>query len=508
MRTLIGRFYDVARPLLAMTILGLSPVVATAQEVDETTRSALFLVENSTRTDPDGRHSEAITALRKLHDPALAPLFDWLARSQNPSQKIHGLLGLAECSQEQELDLVRMAAIDNPAMQAEILSAAMDNDLLPPHQAQQLVNWPDMDSAVKTLVAARLVRDRQFSDVDLLLDAAQSENLARKGLAGLLLMQLERPEGLEVLLALDEHKDTQHDDVRLMLLETAVRYQFHRVAPWATKVCTEPGVDSRVGLLALKASIRFGAPRGANIWKNRFATTSDPADRTRLALLALGLAPYVDRGFFKPLEADTDPLIHQIGQAGRAIASNHQVDIEVIRLIELHHPMVNRWALSYAERDAQAGDAQVILLGMIMAYDDAQKVNPREASASVISATRKLCTHHPTAAASYLRPILADPRTDPGLTQGILQGLLRCRASEAEPVIAGLTPPSEMATHNLWIVLLARCTLPMTQTQTDVLKLLVRGGGGLDVTLRLQAAWSYLKRTGQTNAALTRVLDG
>lgn len=465
------------------------------------------MLGHSVAADGSGRQPhQLLAALRRLGDPALRPLFEQAIRSGDAVLLIHGVLGLAECSPSRQLDLVRVAAIPDPALQAQVISAALDDDLLSIEQCQQLIQWPGMDPAIKIIVAARLIMANQFDDAQLLVEASHSDNLARRGLGALLRLQLGHAQSLNDLLALDRSDDPRRDAVRRMLLETAVRYELHRAAPWAAQVCVQPGVSRDLGVLALRVALRFESPHAITVWRQQFAAATDLADRTRLALIALGLAQRLDPQLFEVLTGDRDPLIQRIGQAGRAIASKNQIDVTVVGLIETGHPFVGHWALDYAKRHASDDNARVILLGLILVDQGQQLDRSHRLMGVVVMATEALYNRDPEAAVSLLGPILADPQTEPVLAQGILQGLLRCKGPGPDRVVVGLEFTSPRV-DSLAVLLRAKHGHALTAQQDQQLKLLVRGGGTIQEGLRLQAGWIYLRRTQQSQLALATVVD-
>ena len=494
--------------VLVAVLLSVMPLASFAKDLDETTASAVHVLRESMRVRSDGEHHKMLTAMRELRDPALKPLFSSLIRSSNPGLMIHGFLGSALCDPKHQMDLARIAAIENPALQAEIISAAMDSDLLTIEQNKQLIGWPGLDEAVKVIVSAPLVQAGGLTDISFLRTAVTSDNLARRSLASMLMLQLGHTEAGEGLEQLNQDSTAKRDAVRRMLLETAIRYEFNRSASWAAAVSTEEGVDSQLGLLALRTAMRFGYPGAVNQWRSRFASTTDIAKRLRLAMVALGLAPWLDPGFFEPLQAIDDPLISRMGHAGAAIAGEKQIDLAMINLIELHHPIANRWALDYAERYASPNDAQVIFLGLVMTFEDYHQRNRREGLRMVVEAVRMMFEADAGSAVSLLKPMLNDKEADTALIQGIFLGLIRCANDDPAQVVKGLAPFSDPKSNHLALLLMAKHGHRLTSRQFKDLELLVRGGGGLTEALRVQVAWAYLKQTDQTRLAVDHVLGG
>lgn len=483
------------------------PILAAPEKTEaaETFDSAAFLLKESTLVTRDGRHNVLLRALRQLADPELEPFFSELTQSEHPTLKIHGLLGLAECGEKKELDLVRVSDIKSPALQAEVISAAMDSEILSDEQAKKLVEWPGLDNGVKVVVAQQIVRKKLIANTDFLQEAAKSDNIGRKGMALLLLTQLGDANAANELSSLDKSTDTRRDAVRELLLQSAVRYEFDRIAPWAMRVANEPNVGPKLGLLAVRTAMRFKAPGADELWRRQFQSTDSAAQKVRLAVVALQLSTWIDASVFDTLTVSDDPLIKQMGLVGRAIASKQPVAEPIIALIQLHHSLSNTWALSYARRFASKEDALAILPAIVRAAAPEPARGRAERLDDAVLATRLLVEMDTPAAVKMLRPILENPATDPVLAQVILVGLVLSDKGTPADVIAGMPAFTDLNTNNLALVVLAKGGVKLSPEQLRGLSLVVRGGGIRQDTVRLQAAWIYLKITKQTRNALASI---
>lgn len=495
--------------LIACLTAAISPTDARAEGEDETFDSAVFMLRRSMVVTRDGRHNMMLRALRQLRDPKLEPFFSELAQSENPTLKIHGLLGLAEASDERKLDLVRVAAIDNAAIQAEVIGAALDSDLVSDEQAKQLINWPGLDVGIKVLVAAPLVKKGILPDRTFLQETAKdASNLGRSALCHLMLLELGDAGAFEQLKALNKSADPKRDLYREMVLQAALRYEFDGSAPWAMLIATEPGVGSRLGVLAMRAALRFRAPGAVELWQRQFASNEDVAERTRLALIVMQLSPWMPESIYEPLAGSDDPLVVQIGVVGRAVASGKDVSTQIIALVQMNHPIANHWAMTYAREYANPADAQAILLALIQAADSGPVRHRAQRLDDAVSATQVLSEMKNVDFVKLLQPLLSNPQLSPDLTQAVLVGLMRSETPDTARVMDGLPPFDNPTTNSVAIALLAKSGRKLNAQQLSDLSLAVRGGGSLLPTLRLQAAWTYLKITDQTREALAEVLGG
>ena len=112
-----------------------------------------------------------------------------------------------------------------------------------------------------------------------------------------------------------------------------------------------------------------------------------------------------------------------------------------------------------------------------------------------------------TTAMNLVLPTLQDPDAPRELKRAILLGIVRARFTgpPAAAAIGQLPDFNDARAQGLAVLLRARQGAAMSPSQVADLALLVRGGGGLDPSLRVQAAWGYLKQTRQAKQAVTEL---
>lgn len=495
-------------PILAAVPLALGVCfgVTWGQASDRAADSAIFLLNQATLVSEDGKHNALLRALRQLRDPELKLLFKEMAQRDQPELKIHGILGLAELDPEAGLDLALLAQIERPEVQGELVTAALDDGLVSPQQAQQIVAWPGLDPGVKLLVLAGLFDEVEI-DRDLLIEQSTSaEKLGRRGLASLLLLQLGDTRGAAGLEELNQSTDEQRDVIRAMLLNTATRHNFDRTTDWALGIANDPDASPILRMLALQTAMRFEDERAYARWETLYGLATDAAELNRLGLVALQLSPQLPPHLFDPMIASDDPMLRGFGQTGRAIAAG-QADApeRALALLDLGHPLATHWLLGYAAEEADLTDAQVILLGIVYHVRDADRDRREAMLNQAVLAAEALHNLNPDAAIKLLQPVLLDPKTDPLVAQAILLGLLRSTADEAERIFADQPDFTNPSTQSLALLLKATSDQTLSQRQIADLGLVV-GSTLLEDTLRMQAAWCYLKYTGRSGLAITSVI--
>jgi len=441
-----------------------------------------------------------------MEDPRLEPLFSELTQRRHPGLKIHGILGLAELNDPPKLDMALVADIKDSAVQAQLLSAAIDSDLLTAADAEQLSNWPGLDPAVRVLVAGKLVADGKAIDPALLNEALAADNEALRAMATLLKLQAEQGDPIAMLKEFDVSDSINRDRVRALLLQTAMKYEFSIVGPWAVRMLDEPDLDRAISYQALRAALMFHVDGAVNTWMHRFDAAADNvAERLRLAMLALDIAEHVHPSVFQAMVDDDVEEIQQIGRVGLAIRDGRPVAPAVTALLEMNNLLASRWALQYAielsETDPAA--ARPMLVKLIEEAGDEEPRFRAQRVEHAVLATQKLFENDPRAV-GVLRSLLVDSPVI--VTEAMFMGLIRVNEGNPLPLVSAVEAYKSRTAEAMALVIRAKHGHELTADQREQLSLIVRGGSGLQDPLRIQAAWAYLKHTQQERVALAAVL--
>jgi len=494
-------------PLLIATALCVGWTTPAAADPQENYDAAGDLIQQSVTIRRDGQHSQLLRALRHLRTPTLKPLYEALSENDHPVFLIHGLLGLAEISDPPRLNLERAAQIESSPVRNELLGAAIEDGLISDADAQTLLTWGELEIGAKLLIAARMLEEGRFDKPEVLREGLDSASLARRSLAGLLLLQTGDEKGLTVLQELDRSTDPTRDTVRAMLLQSAMQYKLRAVAPWAAAIASDEEAPPALAELAMRTAMRFGDRAAVEMWRKQFLAQDNLAGRIKQAFIALHLAPWLDPGVFDMVIASHEPFLKKIGEAGAAVARDDKnAEVPIIALLETYHPIAARWALSYAQNVAEPADAQQIFLGLILIDEQGPARGREQRLLDAAGASRSLAEMDIKVATSLLRPILASPATDRRLAQAILLGLVQSNDTQTGVVVAGLPDFVDPTTNQLALLLRLRADEKLTPVQQKDVGILIRGGGSLQPSLRIQAAWKYLEQKGQTQKALAEAL--
>ncbi len=478
-----------------------------AAQPDDTTQSAIWLLQKTTLIHADGGQNVLLRALRQLKDPALKPLYSDLVQKRHPVLKIHGILGLGEISANHRIDIALVADLKETGAQVQAVESALEADLLDNAQCKQLIAWPGKEMmAVRLIAATRLVRDGQLEDRKILDDAiAVPDNLAVNAMGALLKLQLGDAKAIEVLDKIGASEKPEKDAVRALILQAAAHNKFDKLGPWALKIAMEPKVNTQLALGALRTAVMFKAPGASAAWLQRFDASTGLADKIRVAMIAVDLHDKIEPTAFDRLSLENDPLMLQMSRTGKALAAGGPAVEEVLKLVEQDNLLTSRWVLDYATTRKTIDEAKPILVGLILAVENGAN-NDR---------SRGVRTENAVLAAQHLSEKLPDAKAlfaelapqVPALTQeSMLMGLIRSNYEHPEQQIDGITSWKGDTAPSLVLLLSAKKGVKLTADQLDRLGLIVRGGGGLQEPLRVQGAWAYLKQTHQEQVALASLL--
>jgi len=492
--------------LLALVVC-LGPTDRT-RAADEAGDQAVWLLRKATLVHRNGFHNVLLRALRQMQDPRLEPLFSELVQRRHPGLKIHGILGLGEIADPPRLDLSLVAGIEAPGTQAQLISAAIDSDLLRLEEARQLAGWPGLDPAVRVLVLGKLVAEREPIDATTLREAIASDNLALSHMARLLKLQMtEAADPVALFSDLDGSDKANRDRVRGLILQTAIKHDFEKIGPWAGHLVRSEVADESLARQALRAALKFDAPRAVNAWLHRYDTAERLVERLRLGLLALDVAEHSHPRLFEPMRHADDRVLRLIGRVGTSLASEAPDPEAINALIDENNLRASRWALRWAMDQAEAAPARAlpVLWHLIEAGRSEEARFRAERLEHVVIATQTIHEKIPAAHGPLADRLAAMPTF---VQEAMLMGLIRSRGEHPQKVLAEIDALKSRTAESMALLIEAKHGDRLSAGQQADLSLIVRGGAGLQEPLRIQAAWTYLKLTRQDRVALATVLGG
>lgn len=499
--------------------------LAQAQQTDPGIKAALALLKDTAKPQRDGSHNAYLLGLRQLEDPALLPLFRGLSGSPYLSMRIHGQLGAAALSPKRRIDLTVLAEIEDQTELVQILSAAIDDELINKEAMATLLTWDGLDLPMRQAVAIRLLAAggkvdtkpfRASLQVELNDELAVSKML-QYALAGLLLAESGDNLGKAALDKLAGIQLDAGDAVIAQALDAAMRQGFASAGGLGLTIAKDKDRDRSLRMLAIQSAMRLKTPGSAVVWRQMFLSETGTAQRIRLAMIALDAAEQVEPALFDTLEKQGE-WISAIAQAGRAIASKQDDLATALKpLIATAQPISVQWVALYCQRSKPA-QGPALLDEVIYPYHAPLKHHRGRIHLIKSNATTALCELYPERASEQLANRLRVDQVRPSgigddgehlvRRQSMLLGIARSQSKALKPLAQSLQPDglNDFTTEALRLFIRARHGASLTDKEWLHISDIVQGVGQLDPTMRLQLAWAYLKHKGVAKQAITATL--
>ncbi|MHC4994771.1 MAG: hypothetical protein ACYTGQ_06905 [Planctomycetota bacterium] len=488
--------------LLCATTFHAPPARAQDQQAFD---SAVWLLKKSTLIHRDGKHNFLLRALRQMRDPNLKPLFSDLVQRPTPVLQIHGVLGLGEISEAGLIDLAHVANLQDTPTQLQLITSALSNKLLSDEQAQQLLTWPSLDIGIKIIIATHLIQNDALLDTTVLDEAMASPQPAIAATAALLSLQLGDEAAGQLLDETHKLEKSQRHTFQTALLKTAIRYDLHAIGPWALNLVDAADNKPELVNLALQTAIDADAPHATDTWVRLFNATDSVAEQTRLALLALELHQNVKPVAFQLMRQSGTDVIQQAGLVAQLLATGQNATEPILDLLGLNNVLASQWVSLYA--NTQSIDvSQRLLVGIVLAAEgDGNPARFRDQRLiNTVLATKSIVEKEPDP-----KPIVQNLLNHvPELTQeAVIMGLIRAEHPQPQSLLEGFDNFKSSQAKAMATILRARYNTAVSLDELKTLSLIVRGGAGLEDTLRVQASWIYLKATNQQTIASAQILS-
>jgi len=193
------------------------------------------------------------------------------------------------------------------------------------------------------------------------------------------------------------------------------------------------------------------------------------------------------------------PALEAIATAGASLASKAPPADALIGLLESGHQASAEWAMVRATElpPEQALPVWKHLLTRLETSDP----DDRPTAALISGLARELVEADPAAAAALLERLA----TEPDLLVAAMQGICDSQAPQAQEIARARRGSLPRAGEGLAALALARRGAPLTDADLDVLGRAGAGGGDLDPSHALQAAWFYARAKGLADGAIERL---
>ncbi|MEI7767368.1 MAG: hypothetical protein WCJ97_08025 [Phycisphaerae bacterium] len=454
-----------------------------------------------------------ISALRQSRDPAIAPIFAQLTKSDNQDIRLYGMISQVILTGDTALlDLDFIGKIPDSGVVGSAMAMLIDRKLITdaqltylgqkaPEPSHRAMAWTELsrrgqlaDSAALQLLASDIQRDgvRLFAGVTL---------LARKDAA-------DQAVGLKNLQAVYD----RHDPRNLPLIAVALmRIRSENIAPagiWVETIARDAKADESLRLTALAAALYLKRAEAPTILADLIKSSDKTYLQTKLALLALEFADQLRPGHIAGLggKSAAGTLAYETAALVRTAVAGKDFTTDLVKLLKDEHPIVMDWCIIYAQRTTDSARQLALYQTLLNTSKAVDERRERDFERAALAAEKLAELRTPEARALLTLGIKSNQRP---VVEATLVGILRSDNTTKEttelvlPHYANLqrAVAFESAT-NYATLILARDGRPEALPR---LHDMVMGGTVQNVGYRALAGWYYARQTKQEAALLARI---
>ncbi len=468
-----------------------------------------------------GQHHALLISLRSLRDPQLRGLFESLTSSSDFTSRVDGILGLAELSPESSVDPVLLSRFSSREDRSAAIRSAIGLKLVSAQAAIGLLKIEDLTGLDRAALAGELFRLGTPIDPALLKDALNDPSDEVAGLGAMLMLQAgDRSAWSRFVDRLMARDELVRNAVVGELGKAALAYQLKAAVPALLALVSRDGFRVPTRMVINGAALSLDREAGIAAWREIIASDRSQPTLVRAGLQMLAHEGTVPEPVIVMLRND-DELVEDIISAIIA-CSGTDADAAAASLERLV-ASGNRQAVEWAMRRASmlpAAAASRVLTGVFRAGTGPDATPALRAMA--LDAAGRLAKADPSAVVTLLRENAGSGGVQELLLLGMVSAVsdqplnaqdpaLVEQATAAAAVVQGA---STRRAESLVLLLLARTaqgpldaeTLRALYGSTTVANTGVAAGGGdLDPTLQVQAAWLFVRHSGRGEQALAQL---
>lgn len=446
-------------------------------------------------------HHALIVSLRALKDPALKPFFEALTRSADWSSRVDGILGLAELSPTRDIDPALVERLASTEDRSTALRNAVGFRLMTPTTIRRLLELPDLPTLDRVVLNAELHRVGEKVDTDTLRAATVDASTEVAALACALLIA---PDGPEAWNAFETRLDRETPDSKNLVMQELSRavllYRITDAVAPMLRLSRGEAYSAPTRMMVNGTALALAPKAGQEAWKQFAQSERSQSALVRCGLQLLAQTTAIDPGLGSAIR-NGEPLVEAIADA---IEANAGGDPEAIAsalnvVIDRANRQSAEWSVIRAAELPPAQGAKVWrhLLDRFLEAPD----NTLALSAVVLESARRLAASDPVGLESLVASSKAEPQVQEILVLALCDAATPGAAAVARRVRGPLTRRGEA----LAVLAIARGEPTIDDATLKELGIIGAGGGDLDPTLLVQAAWLFARHGGRADEALSQV---
>jgi hypothetical protein len=445
-----------------------------------------------------------VASLARCGDPGTERLFRAMAGSGDPAARVYGVLGAALVG-GRGIDPVLFAALGSADERSAVVREANVSGLLRESPVADLMAVPGLQPAAVLTLAGELDRRGQPWDRTPVMPIATDDDAVAAGVAAMLLGEAS-PSGTPGDPApwrafgarLDAMPPQELESTLRALVEAALMFEIHSACGPLVARCAAAGMPESVQLPAIGMALRLDPTAGLAAWKARVAR-----ERSQVSLVRAGLQLLASVEHGVPPDAfdairNGNAVLDAIADAGSALARKEAPSRAIITLLDSGHPGSAEWALVRASELPPEQGAPV--WKHVLAQVDDTDPMKRPSGVLVAGLVRELASSDPAEVSRLAERLDGDDE----LEAALMSGLWDSRSATAAPIARARRGTLPRMGESLAVLVLASAGGTLTDDDMSVLARAAAGGGDLDPSRAIQAAWYYVRATGGLDGAIAR----
>ncbi len=486
--------------MFATTIVGGSSAFSQYNRTDHFD-GAVSTLRRCASPSSAGEHHALIVSLRSLRDPTLRPFFESLTRSSHWSSRVDGILGLAELSTPNDIDAKLVLALPAIEDRSTAIRNAVGLRLLQPATILELLKSADLPRLDRVVLNAELHRQGMKMEGSGLEDAAADPSDEIAGLATALLMESGNTVQWDRFAERLKTRSPEVANAAMQELGRAVLLYSVR-APIA-RIAETTGGDTYAlptRMIVTGSALALDPALGQREWRKLVEKERGQAALVRAGLQLMSQISGVEPGNGSVLR-NGEPLVEAIADAIDANASGDPVALATA--LEVVIDRANRPSAEWAVKRA-AGLPPLLAARVwrhLLTYFLTAPFNTPALSGSVLDCATRLAMVDAGAIETMIKSA-ADERQ---VQEIFILALCNASTPEAADVAARMRGSLSRRGDALAILAVARGRPTLEPELLTDLGIAAAGGGDLDPTLLVQAAWLFARHSGRGEQALSQI---
>ncbi len=487
---------------VALLAIGLSAHAAWSQyNRTDHFDGAVATLQRCVSPSPTGEHHTLVVSLRALNDPTLRPFFEALTRSSNWSSRVDGILGLAELSEARDVDLALINRLSASEDRSTAIRNAIGLHLITPASIRELLETTDLPTLDRVILSGDLHRQGETFDGVGLREAATDASDEIAGLAAALMLQRGTREPWDAFMVrLAARNPEVKNAVVQELARAALLYSLRSIIVPLIQVATGTDYTLPTRMMIVGSALTLDPESGYREWKKLVAADRNQSTLMRAGLQLMAQEKQIEAGMGATLR-NNDPLIEAIADAVDANGASDPAALAkaLMAVIDVANRASAEWAVRRAGALPAPLGAEVwrhLLVRFLAAPANAPAL-----SSAVLDCASRLAIADPQAVGSLIAAAAAESQ----LQEILILSLCNAATPQAAQVAQAVRGSLSRRGDALAILAIARGLPTLDPDALKALGVVAAGGGNLDPTMLVQAAWLFARHSHRADQALSQI---